>query len=46
MSAGPIPFDVERYRSRRLRRFFVAVAVFVIGFALGAVVGAVLSRLQ
>lgn len=44
MSAAPI--DVERYRSRRVRRLLVTVAVFVIGFALGVVVGAVLSRLQ
>lgn len=46
MSTGPIPFDVERYRSRRLRRLLVAIAVFLTGFALGGIVGAVLSRLQ
>jgi hypothetical protein len=46
MSAGPIPFDVERYRSRRLRRHLAMVAVFIIGFALGFLACAVLSRLQ
>jgi hypothetical protein len=46
MSSGQIPFDVERYRSRRTRRLLVAIGVFVVGFALGVVVGAVLSRLQ
>jgi hypothetical protein len=44
MSTGP--FDVERYRSRRARRHLVMVVVFVIGFALGFLACAVVSRLQ
>ena len=41
-----VPFDVERYRSRRRRRVLVMAIVFLAGFAIGMVTDAVLSRLQ